>query len=359
MRARDDEAVRAVLAEVVQQRRRTRPRRRRRRSSNGVTIAVMIVPRPRHASASIAGGASDRPSCDDAGRGGAASRGGRRGALAGRRLRRLAAVTDEGEEVTLTGALAHVHEGEALEVGGACRRARQARPAVHAEASACGAGLEEALIAYLGRSSTSARAARAWLLERHGARCCRSSTATRTALLREAPGIGPRRIGAAVESWERRAACARSGCSSTATACRRRGRARLPRVRRGRRSSSCKPIRTRSPARGDRVRDGRRAGAGARRAARRPGAVGRRRHARAGAGRGRRALPSPARRAGGPRAAVAGDRRRRPDRRAGGARTAGDRRRGPRRRGTAGGDRAAPGGACPRAGPIGAGAGAS
>ena len=57
------------------------------------------------------------------------------------------------------------------------------------------------------RSSTSGPRGAAWLLERHGARGAGGRRrATRARALREVPGIGPRRIGAAVRSWEEQGA---------------------------------------------------------------------------------------------------------------------------------------------------------
>jgi exodeoxyribonuclease V alpha subunit len=116
----------------------------------------------------------------------------------------LAGVSDEGEEVVVVGALDHVHEGESVAVEGGWQRHHKhgwrfvaQRSRVQEPAS------EQALLAYLGSVKHVGPRGAAWLLERHGpeevlAAVDRDPERT----LREVPGIGPMRIGAAVRSWE-------------------------------------------------------------------------------------------------------------------------------------------------------------
>ena len=117
----------------------------------------------------------------------------------------LAAVTDDGEEITLTGPLAHVSEGETLELGGfwkehpkhgvqfAVDRVRTAAPAS-----------EDALLGYLSSVKHVGPAGAAWLLDRHGASVLDAIDRDPGGRLGEVPGIGKQRLPQAVNSWERR-----------------------------------------------------------------------------------------------------------------------------------------------------------
>ncbi|MEO7557186.1 MAG: helix-hairpin-helix domain-containing protein, partial [Acidimicrobiales bacterium] len=117
----------------------------------------------------------------------------------------LAAVTDDGEEITLTGPLAHVSEGETLELGGtwkehpkhgvqfAVERVRTAAPAS-----------EDALLGYLSSVKHVGPAGAAWLLDRHGASVLDAIDRDPGGRLCEVPGIGKQRLPQAVDSWERR-----------------------------------------------------------------------------------------------------------------------------------------------------------
>jgi exodeoxyribonuclease V alpha subunit len=116
----------------------------------------------------------------------------------------LAGVTDEGEEVVVTGPLAHVHEGETVDVGGGWRRHAKHGWQFHAERVRVGSPVSEtALLAYLaGVKHVGPRGAR-FLLDRHGADAVLAEIdRDPSGRLREVPGIGPARIGAAVRSWE-------------------------------------------------------------------------------------------------------------------------------------------------------------
>jgi exodeoxyribonuclease V alpha subunit len=115
----------------------------------------------------------------------------------------LRAVTDEGEEVTVTGALAHVNAGEAMEVEGGWRRHAQHGWQFHAERARLREPVsDQALIGYLSAVTHVGARGAAFLLERHGPEVLTEIDRDPRARLREVPGIGPSRIGAAVRSWE-------------------------------------------------------------------------------------------------------------------------------------------------------------
>jgi exodeoxyribonuclease V alpha subunit len=119
----------------------------------------------------------------------------------------LAGVTDDGREVVLTGALAHVHAGESIDVAGDWRRHPRHGPQFAVEQVRIGepAG-EAALLAYLSSVKHVGARGAAWLLERHGPETVLDAVdrdPERT--LRAVPGIGPARIGPAVRSWREQA----------------------------------------------------------------------------------------------------------------------------------------------------------
>ncbi|MCD6725814.1 MAG: AAA family ATPase [Solirubrobacteraceae bacterium] len=114
-----------------------------------------------------------------------------------------AAVTDEGEEVTLTGPIEHFHEGELLAARGAWRRhARHGWRFEVETAISRGPSGDEALARLLASVRHVGPSGAAWLLERHGKSVLDVLDADPRGRLREVPGIGPARIGAAVRSWE-------------------------------------------------------------------------------------------------------------------------------------------------------------
>src|SRR5882762_706000 len=81
----------------------------------------------------------------------------------------LAALTDDGDEVTLTGPLAHVHQGEALDVGGAWRVHPKHGRQFHVEhVRARGPVSEAAVLAYLQTIKHVGPRGAAHLLESHG-----------------------------------------------------------------------------------------------------------------------------------------------------------------------------------------------
>jgi len=117
----------------------------------------------------------------------------------------LAAVTDDGEEVTLTGPLAHVHEGERLEAGGSWREhPKHGRQFLVERVRAAAPSSEEALIGYLASVKHVGPSGAAWLLERHGAGVLEAIDRDPGGRLGEVPGIGARKLPEAVTSWERR-----------------------------------------------------------------------------------------------------------------------------------------------------------
>jgi exodeoxyribonuclease V alpha subunit len=116
----------------------------------------------------------------------------------------LAGVSDEGEEVVLVGALDHVHEGESVAVqGGWQRHPRHGWRFVAERARVEEPASEQALLAYLGSVKHVGPRGAAWLLERHGPEQVLAAVdRDPERALREVPGIGRARIGAAVRSWE-------------------------------------------------------------------------------------------------------------------------------------------------------------
>lgn len=115
----------------------------------------------------------------------------------------LAALTDDGEEVTLTGALGHVHEGEAVEVHGAWRRHAKHGWQFHAERLRLLAPTSEAaLLGYLGSVKHVGPRGAAWLIEQHGPeQVLAVIDRDPERALRAVPGIGAVRIRGAVASW--------------------------------------------------------------------------------------------------------------------------------------------------------------
>src|SRR3954469_20048605 len=114
----------------------------------------------------------------------------------------LVGVTDEGEEVTVTGALADVQPGEVVDVRGTFRRHAKHGWQFAAEGVRVREPVgEDALLAYLGAVKHVGERGSRWLLERHGPEVLAIIDADPGGRLREVPGIGDRRIAAAVESW--------------------------------------------------------------------------------------------------------------------------------------------------------------
>src|SRR5262249_19574591 len=105
----------------------------------------------------------------------------------------LAAVTDDGEEVTLTGPLPHVHEGELLEVGGSWREhPKHGRQFAVDRVRAGAPASEEALLTYLASIKHVGPSGAAWLLDHHGAAVLDAIDRDPGGRLGEVPGIGAR-----------------------------------------------------------------------------------------------------------------------------------------------------------------------
>jgi exodeoxyribonuclease V alpha subunit len=120
----------------------------------------------------------------------------------------LAGVSDDGEEVVLTGALGHVHAGESVDVEGAWRRHPRHGQQFAVERVRVREPVgEQALLAYLGSIKHVGPRGAAWLLEHHGPDAV-LDTIDRDPerALRAVPGIGRARIAAAVRSWEEQGA---------------------------------------------------------------------------------------------------------------------------------------------------------
>jgi exodeoxyribonuclease V alpha subunit len=114
----------------------------------------------------------------------------------------LVGLTDEGEEVTVTGALADVQAGEVIDVRGAFRKHAKHGWQFAAEGVRVREPVgEDALLAYLGAVKHVGERSARWLLDAHGPEVLAVIDADPHGRLLEAPGIGKARIGRAVESW--------------------------------------------------------------------------------------------------------------------------------------------------------------
>jgi exodeoxyribonuclease V alpha subunit len=114
----------------------------------------------------------------------------------------LDAVTDDGDAIVVCGPLAHIRAGEAMEVRGAWREhPRHGRQFVVTSVRVAEPSGDAALLAVLSAVKHVGPEGAAFLLQRHGADVLDVVDADPHARLREVPGIGPIRIGPAVESW--------------------------------------------------------------------------------------------------------------------------------------------------------------
>src|SRR6476646_4243692 len=120
----------------------------------------------------------------------------------------LAGVCDDGEEVVLTGALAHVHAGESVDVSGDWRRHPRHGPQFAVERVRVREPTgETAVLAYLNSIKHVGIRGAAWLVDRHGVEGVLDAVDRDPhRALREVPGIGERKIGPAVRSWEEQGA---------------------------------------------------------------------------------------------------------------------------------------------------------
>jgi exodeoxyribonuclease V alpha subunit len=115
----------------------------------------------------------------------------------------VAGVSDEGESVTVTGALGHVHEGESVTVGGAWRRhAQHGWQFLAQQVRVLEPVSDRAILAYLQGVKHVGRAGSRWLLEQHGPEVLQVVDADPGRRLGEVPGIGKAKLRAAVTSWK-------------------------------------------------------------------------------------------------------------------------------------------------------------
>lgn len=115
----------------------------------------------------------------------------------------LDTISEEGEEIVVTGAVGHIHEGESLAVAGQWRdHARHGRQlhAVHVVLREPTS--ERALIGYLSAIKHVGAHGAEFLVDRHGAAVLEVIDRAPRRRLQEVPGIGRARIAAAVRSWE-------------------------------------------------------------------------------------------------------------------------------------------------------------
>ncbi len=115
----------------------------------------------------------------------------------------LSALTQAGEEVALTGPLAHLQPGESAEVGGQWRRhARHGWQFHVASVRVLEPVSSQALVAYLAGIKHVGKRGAAWLVEQHGGEVLAAIDADPRGALGRVPGIGRQKVGAAVRSWE-------------------------------------------------------------------------------------------------------------------------------------------------------------
>jgi exodeoxyribonuclease V alpha subunit len=115
----------------------------------------------------------------------------------------LAALADDGEEVVLTGPIAHLHEGDTVEVDGVWRDHPRFGRQLQVEHTRVGPpASEDALKALLGSVKHVGPRGAEWLLDRHGAEVLEIVDRDPGARLREVPGIGRARLAATVASWQ-------------------------------------------------------------------------------------------------------------------------------------------------------------
>src|SRR5882724_267259 len=115
----------------------------------------------------------------------------------------LSGVTEEGDEVTVTGPLGHVHEGETVELGGGWREHERFGRQFAVEAVRLREPVSEAaLLGVLAAVKHVGRLGAAYLLDTWGAEVLEVVDADPHTRLLEVPGIGKRKIGPAVASWQ-------------------------------------------------------------------------------------------------------------------------------------------------------------
>jgi exodeoxyribonuclease V alpha subunit len=118
----------------------------------------------------------------------------------------IAALSDDGEEVTLVGPLGHLVTGDVVEVAGSWREHARHGRQLHAERVRVGTpASEDALVTVLAGVKHVGPRGAAWLVEHHGLQVLEVVDRDAVARLREVPGIGRARLQAAVASWQEQA----------------------------------------------------------------------------------------------------------------------------------------------------------
>ncbi|HWH96405.1 MAG TPA: ATP-dependent RecD-like DNA helicase [Baekduia sp.] len=118
----------------------------------------------------------------------------------------LAAVGDDGAELTLTGPIAHLHEGDSVEVEGAWRDHPRFGRQLYVEQVRIGAPTStDALLTLLESVKHVGPKGAEWLLARHGEEVLEIVDRDPGTRLREVPGIGKAKLKAAVASWQQQA----------------------------------------------------------------------------------------------------------------------------------------------------------
>lgn len=115
----------------------------------------------------------------------------------------LSGLTGEGDEVTVTGPLAHLQAGESAEVGGQWREHAKHGWQFHAaKVRVLEPVSSQALVAYLSGIKHVGKRGAGWLVEQHGEQVLAVIDADPRGALAKVPGIGRQKVGAAVRSWE-------------------------------------------------------------------------------------------------------------------------------------------------------------
>src|SRR3954447_20283428 len=115
----------------------------------------------------------------------------------------LSGVTEDGEEITVTGPLGHVHEGETVELGGGWREHERFGRQFSAEAVRLREPVSEAaLLGVLSAVKHVGRMGAGFLLDKWGSEVLEIVDDDPRERLLEIPGVGKRKIDAAAESWQ-------------------------------------------------------------------------------------------------------------------------------------------------------------
>jgi exodeoxyribonuclease V alpha subunit len=118
----------------------------------------------------------------------------------------LAAVADDGAELTLTGPIAHLHEGDSVDVEGEWREHPKFGRQLYVEQVRVGAPTStDALLTLLESVKHVGPKGATWLLERHGNEVLEIVDRDPGTRLREVPGIGKAKLKAAIASWQQQA----------------------------------------------------------------------------------------------------------------------------------------------------------